>query len=498
MRSIYLIIIFSLFFISCKEEKINLGKENFNDEAIAGNNKELVVILNLDKKRKKIKLSHAINTQSNEYLPVCNFEGNKLYFSAMDRTGFFDFKLDYIKEKSAGGEDVFCSELLQGVWSDARPLSKLNTNSHEVVTQIFRNGDLLVTGNYSEKLGTKMDKDAGVQSTDLFFIRKMNSSYQINHLPEPINSIFTESDGFMSEDQSFILFVSDRNGNIGEYHKKGWKWNESYWGNTDVYVSIKEGDYWSVPINLGSKVNTPSAERTPWLSEDGLTLFLSSNGYLKGRTDLDVYAFKRKSINDWNNWMGPYSVTDANTEYDDWGYKETKEGDAFVSTVNKLNFKSTQAGAAGDGGIRETNFRPGYDLFGLQVASLNSEYESNIYQLKSNIKPDFIINDVYFDFDSFAINASFSKYLLLLIDQIKQNNFSLVEIHGHTDNVGNEKYNVELSLKRANAIKYFFQNNGINLKINTVGYGASKPIISNGKKTKNSLNRRVEIYLNNN
>ena len=72
MRSIYLIIIFSLVFISCKKEKINLGEENFNDEAIAGNEKELIVT-KLDKKRKKIKLSHAINTQSNEYLPVFNF-----------------------------------------------------------------------------------------------------------------------------------------------------------------------------------------------------------------------------------------------------------------------------------------------------------------------------------------------------------------------------------------------------------------------------------------
>jgi hypothetical protein len=38
-----------------------------------------------------------------------NADGSKLYFSAMDRTGFFDFKLDFTKEKSAGGEDIFYS-----------------------------------------------------------------------------------------------------------------------------------------------------------------------------------------------------------------------------------------------------------------------------------------------------------------------------------------------------------------------------------------------------
>ena len=42
-----------------------------------------------------------------------------------------------------------------------------------------------------EKLGVKKDKDAGVQTTDLFFIRNTKSGYQVNHLPEPVNSIFT-------------------------------------------------------------------------------------------------------------------------------------------------------------------------------------------------------------------------------------------------------------------------------------------------------------------
>jgi outer membrane protein OmpA-like peptidoglycan-associated protein len=453
--------------------------------------------LSTGSKRERIKLGHSINTVANEYLPALNFDGSVLYFSAMDRTGFFDFKLDFTKEKSAGGEDIFYSELKEGVWIDARPLKEINTNGHEVVSHVFNNGDLLVTANYPEKFGVKEDKDAGVQTTDIFFLRKGMGGYQIIHFPEPINSIFTEADGFMAEDQSYILFVSDRNGNIGEYHKKGWKWNDSYWGNTDLYVSIKEGDYWGSPINLGSNINTPYAERTPWLSEDGLTLYLSSNGYVKGKTDLDVYAFKRTDEDNWSDWNGPYEVSDANTLNDDWGYKEYPNGVSYIASTTKLEFTPTQRGIAGDGGIRQTNYRPGYDVHGLQVAALNSEYETNIYLLKNPMVPTLVISDVFFDFDSYSIKPSFKKYLFLIVDQVKQNSTARLEINGHTDNIGDSEYNIHLSLKRAEAIKTFLIENGVQNIIKIEGLGSGVPAYPNTSDENRSRNRRVELFIRN-
>lgn len=336
----------------------------------------------MDKKRSKIKLGHTVNTSADEFLPIVSSDGNRLYFSAMDRTGFFDFKLDFTKQKSAGGEDIYFCNLSEGVWSDARPITQINTNGHEVASQVFKNGDLLVTANYPEKFGSDNNSEARIQTTDLFQLVKSNAGYQINHFPEPVNSIFTEADGWMDEGRSFILFVSDRPGHIGDFHKKGFKWNESFWGNTDIYVSIKEGDNWNVPVNLGPKVNTQFAERTPWLSEDGLTLYLSSNGYVKGKSDLDVYAFKRKDRNSWKDWEGPFEIKDANSPYDDWGYKETIKGDAYLASATPLGFKPTQRGRSGDGGIFQTNYRSGYEVYGLQISSLNAGFETNIFVLK--------------------------------------------------------------------------------------------------------------------
>ncbi len=502
-KFILLVFAVSVFLGGCGEnhqstEKIAGGNSSISDSLGKSkvNSSTKFPSLQTSRSRQRIKLGHTINTSANEYLPIFSSDGEILYFSAMDRTGFFDFKLDFTKEKSSGGEDIFVSNRKEGIWQDAKPLSVLNTNGHEVVSQVFKNGNLLVTGNYPEKLGVKNDKDAGKQTTDLFLVRTSLPHYQINHLPEPVNTIYSEADGLMGEKEDFIIFVSDRPGLIGDYHKKGWKWNESYWGNTDVFVSLKDGDYWSEPINLGAKVNTSFAERTPWLSSDGLMLFVSSNGYETGKSDLDVYAFTRTSVKSWTDWVGPFRVDDACTDYDDWGYKETSTGDAYLASSNKLKFKQTQGGAAGDGGFRETNFRPGYEIYGLQVASLDKQFGTDIYFLQSIKEPIFLANDVFFDFNSFSIKKTFEKYLVLLVDQLKENPGMTIVINGHTDDVGNIEYNNSLSKKRSEAIKDFLMQNGINNTIETNGWGPTNPVQPNDSPLNRQKNRRVEIFVN--
>ncbi|MFN5183986.1 MAG: OmpA family protein [Bacteroidota bacterium] len=468
---------------------------NTNNKSVSFGDKKLSAnIEEINMNRELIRLGHTVNTSANEYLPVLNDEQNKLYFAGMDRSGFFDFKIDYTKAKSSGGEDIFCSEFLNGVWSDARPVAGLNTDGHEVITQACSNGNFLVTANYPEKLGPKMSDDAGTQTTDIFLIRNNKKDFQIFHLPEPLNSIYTESDAWMANDESFILFVSDRGGNVGEYKKKGWKWNESFWGNTDVYVSLKDGDSWGVPINLGSLINSPGAERTPWLSDDGSKLFVSSNGYQQGKYDLDVYCFVRKNKDDWNNWSGPYMIKDACTDYDDWGYKETKNGDALLACEKPLSFKPTQAGSAGDGGIRETNFRPGYKVYGLQVASLNSTRSTDIYMLKKKETPVFTLRDFFFENNSSALSKKYSEELFRLVDYIKQNPDFQIEIIGYTDDAGSTQYNLKLSQERAESLKAFILEKGVKNKISTKGLGEKNPVNNNKNSAERAMNRRVEIF----
>jgi len=301
----------------------------------------------------------------------------------MDRSGDFDFKLDFTEQSNSGGEDIFYSTKNNTGWDDARPIIDLNTNGHEVITCVPKSGYFLLTANYPEKLGP-VKGTTGLETTDLFLVQHSNQ-FKINHIPEPINSIYTEADGFMDASMSYMIFVSDRPGNIGDYHRKGWKWNGSYWGNTDIYISFYKNGAWSNPINLGHKINTPFAERTPRLSHDRQTLYVSSSGYHsdKRRSDLDIYYFKRKNKSSWTEWAGPFSMPKLNSPFDDWGYIEDPVNSViyFASSTPKSS-RTSQLGASGDGGIRETNFRTGYTVTGLQLASLNKEFNSDIFSIK--------------------------------------------------------------------------------------------------------------------
>lgn len=70
-------------------------------------------------------------------------------------------------------------------------------------------------------------------------------------------------------------------------------------------------------------------------------------------------------------------------------------------------------------------------------------------------------------------------------------------IEGHTDKVGNEKYNLDLSLRRANAVKSYLVDRGIDSKrMETKGYGWSQPAYPYlGTEKENPLNRRIEVKI---
>ena len=71
-----------------------------------------------------------------------------------------------------------------------------------------------------------------------------------------------------------------------------------------------------------------------------------------------------------------------------------------------------------------------------------------------------------------------------------------IHIEGHTDNVGKDSFNKWLSLKRADAVKAYLVTKGIDKeRINTVGYGSSRPVASNDTEEGRSQNRRTEILL---
>ena len=81
-----------------------------------------------------------------------------------------------------------------------------------------------------------------------------------------------------------------------------------------------------------------------------------------------------------------------------------------------------------------------------------------------------------------------------VVKVLKKNPGLRVEFGGHTDSVGTAAYNMKLSQRRANAVKAYLVNMGIDAqRLSTAGYGLTKPVASNDTVEGRSLNRRVEI-----
>jgi outer membrane protein OmpA-like peptidoglycan-associated protein len=103
---------------------------------------------------------------------------------------------------------------------------------------------------------------------------------------------------------------------------------------------------------------------------------------------------------------------------------------------------------------------------------------------------------VKFSFGQATLTAEGISVLDKLVAKIKGYGKAVyLEIEGHTDNVGDEHYNMKLSYKRAMAVReYLNQSGGIPLHaMNTIAFGESKPIADNSTAEGRAQNRRVVI-----
>ncbi|WP_347258872.1 OmpA family protein [Methylocaldum sp.] len=103
----------------------------------------------------------------------------------------------------------------------------------------------------------------------------------------------------------------------------------------------------------------------------------------------------------------------------------------------------------------------------------------------------------FFDFGSAAVRPDAGSVLDVLAEQMNRDmpDTSLV-ILGHTDSIGTDEYNYNLSISRAAAVMRELARRGVNLEqMATVGIGETQPIATNGTDQGRALNRRVEFML---
>ncbi|WP_237360165.1 OmpA family protein [Vibrio marisflavi] len=128
------------------------------------------------------------------------------------------------------------------------------------------------------------------------------------------------------------------------------------------------------------------------------------------------------------------------------------------------------------------------------VPSDNSEVSNTTIKVKKTVTTLYTLS--VFDFDKYKPNSDISKKLSQISKLLQENKNGNIKVVGYTDSIGNKKYNLNLSLKRANEIANLLIEKGVvRNRLIIIGKGENNPIASNNKKEGRVKNRRVEVFL---
>ena len=180
-------------------------------------------------------------------------DGNPFFSSDWNQLIFHSGRRG-LREDGSMNIDFWCCKKEKKGWSDAKLLeSPPNTQQWNLYGCQVASGNLYFT--------SKLDE----QSTEFqLCISEFNGDTWNDPelMPEMFNSSDVNWTPYVSPDESYIIFSSDRGGRGEGYH------------TCDLCVSFKDSDdRWTEPIRMGDSINTDLIERFPWVSPDGKYLF---------------------------------------------------------------------------------------------------------------------------------------------------------------------------------------------------------------------------------
>lgn len=202
---------------------------------------------------------------------------------------------DLYEQRSAGAGDSVVPAKFKG---------KVSRRFNEGPATFTRDGKEMIysSANYKEK-STDGYRKLGLYHADYDAKKKK----WINIKPLSFNNKeYNVTHPSLSKDGKRLFFVSDMPGGLGE---------------TDIYVSQKNGNNWEQPVNLGKEVNTSGAEMFPFLADDG-TLYFSTDSRV-GLGGLDIYSATQNG----SAWGYVQNLgAGANTTGDDLSYISDETG----------------------------------------------------------------------------------------------------------------------------------------------------------------------------
>ena len=205
-----------------------------------------------------------------EYDPLFSPDGKRLYFSS---------ERPVSKTDSSGKTNIWYVERLDTAWSDPSLLELEKTGTY--YSSITRDGSVYFN-----------IWDTG----DMYKASKRDTGYQIERLPDVLNSENGEGDPFISPDESYLIYRG---------------YNNSL-GRGDLYISYKIDGQWTPPENLGEPINSAHHEMCPYVTSDG-KYFIFASSRMAGKYDskagdvLDVVRGKHRSYD--NGQLNIYYIS---------------------------------------------------------------------------------------------------------------------------------------------------------------------------------------------
>ncbi len=444
--------------------------------------------------------------------------------------------LIYVKREA--NEEIMLSTLdRSGNWGTPVSISKnINTEFNEGTCTISADGRKLV---FTSCMGRK-----GYGSCDLYVSTKVGKNWSMpENMGSTINSSSWDSQPSLSADGRTLYFVSNRGGG---------------YGRRDIYVStLAENNEWSKPQNIGTDINTPYDDISPFIHPNGQRLYFATDGRL-GFGGYDIYFSEKDDtrwskptnfgypINTHNDEVSMYISSDGSKGY--YSHEE-KQGESFTSTLFEIDIppalqiahkstyvfgkvvdKGTQSPLVARISLIDLDTETAIEIvtsdsvsgdylivltegkeYGLFAEAEGYLYKSKNFNLtESLLEPvevnlelnpievgsKIVLNNIFFEFNSSELTSTSKTELSKMIDLLDNPSISKVQITGYTDNVGSDTYNLELSKQRAQAVYTYLTKNGISQsKLTFVGKGATNFVTDNTTEFNRSQNRRIEFEI---
>ncbi len=252
------------------------------------------------------------------------------------------------------------------------------------------------------------------------------------------------------------------------------------YGGTDIWMSTLQEGVWSKPKNLGSAVNSAGNETSPFIHYDNQTLYFASDGHI-GMGGSDIFLCRKQGD---DTWSAPENLGyPINTAGDESGLIVNAEG-------NIAYFSSDQYGGMGK-----------QDLYSFELPQAVRPQEV-VYKETSDtlaslaVGESVALENIFFETGKWTLIES-SKVELDRVAEVLQQHPNLhVEVGGHTDNVGNDADNQRLSEQRAKTVfDYLVQRGVAAARLNYRGYGESHPVADNSTAEGRATNRRTTFTI---